>query len=242
MFLSEFTWEEISLYLRKKNGLIVPVGICEQHSKHLPLNTDTLISEYISNYLSEMTNILVSPSVNYGIGLPCDRYYPGTSSVQYEDLKNYVSSIVKWWRLQGFKKFFVITAHGDPFHLKALRETGYEGVYVLDVYDIDFDGILEKQDEVKHACEAETSVILYLYPEKVRIDKIEDFETPFEEFKDYLYHKKDEPIEGSPGCQGYPSFATREKGKKILKRMEENALLWIQKYINKEVSEGGIVN
>ncbi len=236
MFLSEYTWEEISLYLKEKDGLIIPIGICEQHSKHLPLNTDTLMSEYISNYLSEITNILVAPSINYGIGLPCDKYFSGTSSIQYEDLKNSVSSLIKWWRLQGFKKFFLITAHGDPFHLKALRKTGYKCVYVLNVYDINYNGILEKQSYVKHACEGETSVMLYLYPEKVRNDKIEDFEIPFEEFKDYMYHKKDEPIKDSPGCQGYPSYATREKGKKILERMEKNALLWIQKYMNNEVS------
>lgn len=229
MFLSDLTWEEVSLYLKEKDGLIVPIGMCEQHSKHLPLNTDTLISEYMSNYLSGRTHILVAPTINYGVGLPCDRYYSGTSSIQYEDLKNSISSLIQWWRLQGFKKFFLLTSHGDPFHLKALRKTGYKGVYILDVYDIDYGEILEKQENVKHACEAETSVMLYLYPEKVRKDKIEDFETPFEKFKDYLYHKKDEPIKDSPGCQGYPSYATREKGKKILKIMEENALLWIQK-------------
>ncbi len=229
MFLSDITWEEVGSYLREKDSLIIPIGMCEQHSKHLPLNTDTLISEYISSYLSESTEILVAPTINYGVGLPCDRFYPGSSSIQYENLKDTLSSLISWWKLQGFENFFLITAHGDPFHLKALRETGYDGVFVLDLYDIDLGEILENQKNVKHAGEAETSVMLYLFPEIVRKDKLEDFETPFEEFKDYLYHKRDDPIPDSPGCQGYPSSANREKGGKILGKMEENALLWIQK-------------
>ena len=229
MFLSDLTWEEVNLYLKEKDGLIIPIGMCEQHSKHLPLNTDTLISEYISGYLSEMTEILVAPTLNYGVGLPCDRIYPGSSSIQYENLKGVLLSLIDWWRSQGFRNFFLVTSHGDPLHLKALRETGYNKVFVLDIYRIDIEKILENQKNVKHAGEAETSVMLYLFPEKVRINKIEDFETPFEEFKDYLYHKKVEPIKDSPGCQGYPSSATREKGRKILEKIEENALLWIQK-------------
>ena len=110
------------------------------------------------------------------------------------------------------------------FHIKALKEVKHDYVLVLEVCNINFDGILEKQKTVKHAGEAETSVMIYLFPEKVRTDKIEDFETPFEEFKAYLHHLKDEPIPDSPGCQGYLSYATKEKGEKIVAIMKENAI------------------
>jgi len=229
MFLADLTWNEVSVYLKEKNVLIVPIGMCEQHSKHLPLNTDILVAEYIANYLSEKNKLLIAPTINYGVGLPCDRFYPGSSSIQYEDLRNVISSLISWWKLQGFKNFFLISAHGDPFHLRALHEVREDRVFILEVYDINLDGILNKQKTAKHAGEVETSVMLYLFPEKVRKGEIEDFETPFEEFKDYLNHLKDEPIPNSPGCQGYPIFATKEKGKRIVKIMKENALSWIQK-------------
>jgi creatinine amidohydrolase len=231
MFLADLTWEEVSFYLRKNDSLIIPVGMCEQHSKHLPLNTDTIVAEYISKYLSQKTGILIAPTYNYGVGLPCDKLYAGTSSIKYKDLNNTVSSIISWWKLQGFKKFFIISAHNDPFHIKALREINLNHVFVLDLCDVKLDGILEKQKSTKHACEAETSVMLYLFPDKVRRDKMEDFETPFEEFKDYLNHLKEDPIPNSPGCQGYPSFASKEKGNKIVELIKENALNWINKYI-----------
>lgn len=228
MFLADLTWEEVDNYLKEKDGLIIPIGICEQHSKHLPLNTDTLVAEYICNYLSEKTGMLIAPTINYGVGLPCDKHYPGSTSISYENLRNTLAALISWWKMQGFKKFFVISAHGDPFHLKALRNTGHDRVFVLELYDIDLEGILEKQTIVRHACEAETSVMLYLFPNKVRKEKIEDFETPFEEFRDYLYHLRDDAISNSPGCQGYPSYASAKKGEKIIQKMKEHALTWIK--------------
>jgi len=228
MFLADLTWEEVRDYIRNKDGLIIPIGICEQHSKHLPLNTDTLVAEYICDYLSDKTGILIAPTINYGIGLPCDKHYPGSTSISYEDLRNVLSVLISWWKLQGFQKFFAVSAHGDPFHLKALRNTGHNRVYVLELYDINLEGILEKQTTAKHACEAETSVMLYLFPDKVRKEKIEDFEMPFEEFKIYLNHLRDDAIPNSPGCLGYPSYATAKKGKRIIQKMKENALTWIR--------------
>ena len=76
MYLSNLTWEEVSYYLKENNSLIIPIGISEQHAKHLPLNTDTLVAEYTSAFLSEQTGILIAPTFNYGVGLPCDRFFP----------------------------------------------------------------------------------------------------------------------------------------------------------------------
>ncbi len=228
MYLSELTWEEVRIYLEQNESLIVPLGVCEQHSKHLPLATDTLVAEHIANYPSQETGVLVAPTFNYGVGLPCDRVFPGSTTVGWEDLRNLLATILDWWKSQGFKSFFLITAHGDPFHLKALRETGCGGVFVLDLYDIDLTGILERQETVKHVCEVETSVMLYLFPDKVRIEKIEDFEIPEEQMKAYLTHECTNAIPGSPGCQGYPSAASKEKGQAIVRRMKQRSLAWIR--------------
>ncbi len=230
MHLSDLTWQEVSDYLEARDALILPVGICEQHSRHLPLSTDTVVAEYIAEFLSEKTGFLVAPTFNYGVGLPCDKVFPGSTTIGWQDMRACLTAIFDWWNSQGFKKIFVITAHGDPFHLKALRETGHEGVFVLDLYDIDLTDILEKQKTVKHACEAETSVMLYLFPESVRLEKIEDFETPDDLMKQYLSHSREDAVPGSPGCQGYPSSATKQKGKRIVELMKRHALAWITRH------------
>lgn len=228
MKLEELSWPEIKNYLESDQRLIIPVGTCEQHGEHLPLNTDTLVTEKIADFLSNETGIIIAPTISYGVNLPCDRRFFGTTNVSESLLRQFLSSVIVWWKEQGFTKFYVISAHGDPVHLKALREADPVSICVLDLYDFDIKGILTKQENIKHACEGETSVMMHLYPEKVRKENIKDFETPFEIFKDYLSHERTEPIKDSPGCQGYPSFANPDKGQKIFLLMKENALKWVK--------------
>lgn len=227
MRLNDLTWTEVADYLKRDSRLIIPAATCEQHGKHLPLDTDTLVTDYVADYLSDRTGILVAPTINYGVNLPCDRYYAGTASLSEEDLRRLILAIVEWWELQGFNEFFVLSAHGDPFHLRALGETGKPNIRLLDLYDMDLEDVLARQAGCGHACEVETSVMLHLFPEKVRRDCVEDFETPFEVFKDYLEHAKTDPIDGSPGCQGFPSEAASSKGAEIVERMKAKAFRWI---------------
>ena len=228
MKLERLTWVEVKQYLAYKKSIIIPAGTCEQHGKHLPLNTDTILTECIADFLSGETGIITAPTINYGVNLPCDRYYSGTNSLTELTLRKLLSSIMEWWKLQGFNKFYILSAHGDIFHLKALSEIDKMNVRVLELYDLAIDDILEKQKKAKHAGEVETSLMLFLYPEIVRKNMIKDYETSFSVFKDYLEHKKTEPIEDSPGCQGYPSKATKEKGRIIFSRMKKKALKWIK--------------
>lgn len=107
--------------------------------------------------------------------------------------------------------------HGDPFHEEALERAG-EDIYVLKPYEVEYGDILEKQETVRHACEGESSEILYLHPDRVRRDRIGDRDIPFSEFKSYLYHEKETPPENYNGSLGFPSFASAEKGKRIVER------------------------
>ena len=61
--LEDLTWKEVEAYLRSNRHMIVPVGTCEQHDPHLPLNTDTLVANRLAEYLSEQTGILVGPTL-----------------------------------------------------------------------------------------------------------------------------------------------------------------------------------
>ena len=227
MRLDDLTWKEVEEYLKSNRQLIVPIGTCEQHGPHLPLNTDTLVANKLAEYLSEETGILVGPTLNYGVNLPCDKGYAGTCSTTKELLQGFLTSVLEWWKEQGFKRFFLISAHGDLHHIAALEAIDPDAVRVLELYRFDMTGVLEKQRGAKHAGEAETSVMMYLYPEKVREADIQDFETLFEDFEPYLKHEKTEAIEGSPGNQGYPSWASVEKGRELFSRMKAHALGWL---------------
>ncbi len=139
MKLSDLTWKEIEDYCGRKSELIIPVGTCEQPGKHLPLKTDTVIVEAMADALSEKTDILVAPTINYGVNLPCDRLFFGTCSVTENLLQETVKSIMEWWKLQGFKKFYLISAHGDPLHIRALTKAD-PNAFVLELFDLDLSG------------------------------------------------------------------------------------------------------
>lgn len=81
--------------------------------------------------------------------------------------------------------------------------------------------MLEKQVCTRHACESETSVMLYLYPELVDMNVAKDFDISMDIFMPYLEHKVDEPIDGYIGNVGYSTLATREKGKVIYEKNDD---------------------
>ncbi|MDD3627588.1 MAG: creatininase family protein [bacterium] len=231
--LAEFTYKEVRKYLSQNKSLIIPIGTCEQHGMHLPLETDTIIAEFYTKKISSKFKILAAPTVNYGVNLPCDMQFPGTTSLAPETLKRVAEEIINWWYLQGFKNLFFFTAHGDPHHLKMLKRVAQtrKGAQVIDIWDVDLSGILEKQTAPQHACEAETSLMLYLYPDKVRRAEIQDFSIPFKELKPYLYHKKTNAIPSCPGNIGFSTASSRRKGYLIHRRIIEKLFLYFSESV-----------
>lgn len=217
MKLAEMTYLDVREYLESKSSLIIPVGTTEQHGAHLPLNNDVLVAECLAEELSKRTGMLIAPTISYGVNLPLDSMMYGTAGVQESTLHSYVSELVFSWEKQGFADFYIVNYHGDPFHLRALESV--KGVRLLEPYEIDYADILEKQSTIRHACEAETSVALYLYPDKVKMGEIVEFDVEWPGFRPYIFHEIETPPEGYAGCLGFPSAATAEKGKRIYDRM-----------------------
>ncbi len=231
MKLMDLNFNEIENYIKNvNNGLIIPVGTCEQHGSHLPVSTDTRVAEYMATLLSEEKGMLIAPTVNYGVNLPCDRLMYGTTTITEQTLHDTLTSIMSWWQDQGFKSFVILTCHGDPFHINAMSNLGDNVLYIEPEGEIDYSDILEAQECVRHACEAETSIALYLFPEYVKMDKVKEHDILFPDFKDYLYHKKEGQPNGYVGNLGYPSYATKEKGEEIIKRMRKYLFLAYEEF------------
>ena len=229
MKLEDMTWCEVLNYLEKNDTLIIPVGTCEQHGHHLPLNTDILVCEYFADYLSKEAGLLVAPVLNYGVNLICDKYYCGTANISENTLITMIREIIDWWNEQGFKKYILLSYHGEPLHIKALHNIS-KNCHALELYDIDYSGILEQQEMVKHACEAETSLMMYLFPDKVREEEIIDCDIDDEKFNEYVRGGVSFDRNVFPGCVGFPSKATLEKGKEIEGRTRTRIIDWFNRH------------
>lgn len=219
--LDELSWIDVAAHLARDPRLLIPVGALEQHGPHLPLGTNVLIARHFAVDLSREFDILRAPTVNFGVNVKTDRAFAGTASLTQKTLHRSLNELLDAWEGHGVREFILLTAHRHEPHMEALATliTDRARVRVVQVWDVDVSDLLERQAGVFHAGEAETSVMLHLYPELVRMDRARDFELAPEEFRRYMRGRLPAPPAGSAGVVGYPTAATAEKGARIYDRI-----------------------
>ncbi len=219
--LDELSWIDVAAHLARDPRLLIPVGALEQHGPHLPLGTNVLIARSIAVDLSREFEILRAPTINFGVNVRTDRAFAGTASLTQKTLHRSLNELLDAWEGHGVREFILITAHRHEPHMDALATlvTRRARVRVVQIWDVDVSDLLERQDAVLHAGEAETSVMLYLYPALVRMDRARDFDLPPDEFRRYMRGRLPAPPAGSAGVVGYPTAATADKGAAIYRRV-----------------------
>ena len=111
MYLAEMNYLQVEEYLKKSDTILIPVGSLENHGKHMPLGTDTMIPDHIAKLLNEKSDVLIAPTVNYGatddlVG------FPGTVSLGTEGLIALLRTIVDQFYGYGFRHFIILNGHG----------------------------------------------------------------------------------------------------------------------------------
>ena len=91
-------------------------------------------------------------------------------------------------------------------------------IRVVDIFEVDCSDLLEAQSEPMHGDEVDTSLLLYLAPELVAVERAQDYMMSREELRRYRRGWLKVP-KGSPGSIGRPSLASGEKGKLIYERI-----------------------
>ncbi|HEX6940717.1 MAG TPA: creatininase family protein [Longimicrobiales bacterium] len=215
--LDEMSWVDVAAHLARDSRLIVPVGAMEQHGPHLPLGTNVLIARRVAVDLSREFGVLRAPTFHYGVNVAAERAFAGTASLTPKTLHRALNELLGSWEDHGVTEFIVITAHRHEPHLDALATllTHRARVRVIEIWDTDVSALLEEQEAPLHADEAETSVMLFLYPELVRMDRARDFALPPDAFRRYLRGGLPVPPPGSAGTIGFPTAATAAKGERI---------------------------
>jgi len=176
LHLSVLTPEAVRSAIARDSRLLVPVGTCEQHGPHLPLGCDTIIVERLADDLSSRFGVLRAPTVSYGVNTATKRPYPGTPACA-EDVAPLDERSA--WLLEqcGVDPFIILTAHGHDPHQEALStlRTRRARVFTVDVFALDFTGFLEDPAGPTHGGELDTSLLLHIAPELVRMELAQDF-------------------------------------------------------------------
>jgi mycofactocin system creatininase family protein len=197
------TWPEITPQL-----LLVPTGSWEQHGPHLPLDTDTRIAAAVA----AGCGALVAPPVAYGSSGEHEEF-PGTVSIGQDAL---CTLLVEFGRsaCRWASKLVFVNGHGGNVSalVSAVKLLRYEGREVAWFSC----GIA---DGDAHAGLTETSLMLAIAPESVRLDHVEPGNTaPLRELLPKLREGKLRELSPN-GVLGDPTSATAEHGQAMLTEM-----------------------
>jgi creatinine amidohydrolase len=167
---------------------LVATGHTEQHAFHLPLNTDTLIIDAIAKGVERTMpeTIFRLPTWPYGVSMH-RKQYPATLTVEPRTWEDFWVAIVGRLRACGFRMAYLINGHGGnhSFLVNITKFCGdrWPDTFVATAFLHTSSGpgaeALSKHRASKiggmgHACELETSYILYLRPELVHMERAAD--------------------------------------------------------------------
>lgn len=178
---------------------VLPLGAHEGHGPHLPLETDTLIAEGIVSRLMAVlpahlpVTILPTEPVGYS---PEHLDVPGTRSLGYAEAVERWLGIAGDLKAKGIRKLVLLNAHGGNAPLMTIVAT--EARVHLDMLVVATawtrfgqpEGWITPEDKALdiHGGDIETSVMLALHPERVRMDRAERFGSRQAEFAARFAH------------------------------------------------------
>jgi creatinine amidohydrolase len=179
-------WKELTaadLRARAKADAVVilPVASIEQHGPHLPVGVDTILTEAVCKRAAEAvtkTPVVVAPVLWCGMA-EHHMAFGGTFTFDIPTYRAVLLCFLKSIARHGFKRVFIVNGHGGnitalnaflpDFAVEtglAIRAATYFGVAPGPMKEI-----LEDQEGVRHACEAETSMMLVAAPDIVKRER-----------------------------------------------------------------------
>ena len=224
VLLETLSWDEAEKILTPNTVVVIALGAeSKEHGRHLQLNNDFLMAEYLKKRVLDAApqNVVVAPTINYSF-YPAFLEYPGSTSLSVDTARAMITDIVHSLAHYGPHRFYILNTGISTLRPleQAASDLAKDGI-VLHYTDLTRDDPVEKkvrQSGGTHADEIETSMMLYIAPESVRMKKAA---------RDLNPHQpggltRDPQGKGtySPsGAWGDPTLATREKGQAVVESL-----------------------
>ncbi|MEJ8767293.1 creatininase family protein [Oceanobacillus sp. HCA-5259] len=235
----EFEYEnsyEVKEKIKRKKVAVLPIGAVEAHGPHLPLGTDNLLARRLSEKLAELIDAFILPTLPYGQVWSL-KNFPGSINVSNNSLISLIYDIGESLYRQGFKIFVMVNGHlGNAVAMKEAARKLYDSFPELKVVYLFYPGTGKIVEEIRespashgtyfHACEIETSYMLYLAPEFVHMEKAIDGKSNIQLSADVTPTPWEEITDSA--VLGDATLATSEKGEKVIQVALENMVKLIE--------------
>jgi creatinine amidohydrolase len=246
----ELSVPEVEKLDRQSTILMLPIGSVEQHGRHLPLGTDTMLVTSVANAAAERLKgrVAVLPSLWYGLSAH-HMQFAGSVTLQISTLMAVVEDIVASLVRHGFSRILVLNGHGgNSGAIDVLaaslghRFHGAARIACLTYFKVARQAIAALRASPRggmgHACEFETAMMQHVRGDLVDIVlAVTAYPDPGSRYltTDLLesssVHSYHDFADLSPtGTLGDPSFASPEKGAKFHTAVVDELVRFIEDF------------
>lgn len=221
MDLGRLAWTDVADPI-----VVVPVGSCEQHGPHLPLDTDTVIAAALARDLaSRRTDCIIAPPIAISASGE-HQGFAGTLSIGTDAMVSVTIEIAR--SAEWANGVVFVNGHGG--NGAAMRRAG-------DTFDRERRNVLvwwPRHDGDPHAGHTETSLMLALAPAHVRLDRAVAGPTP--PIADLVRHGVAALSES--GVLGDPTSATAEHGQQIFDELADQLAVAVADWAERQPGAG----
>lgn len=254
--LGELTFHDISRLLTARSVLILPIGSIEQHGPHLPLNTDVLIAEALSAAIVKRWmgtfDLWMLPTISVSLAREHE-WAAGTLSLSVSGMTQLIHDSGRTIRRSlPTRNLLILNGHGGnrgilealvrdlradmelnvcTFHPAALSDDGAGGGAIPEI----------------HGGKNETSIMLAVAPQLVRLDRLSNdatkanavhvHETILDLAVTWPWTSDDGSL-SQGGVIGDPQRATVEFGHRLIEEAVHRAGVVIKQLLEKRSSPG----
>lgn len=227
MRFAEMTAPEIRDLSRDGTLIIAPIAACEQHGRHLPVFTDSILCQAVTDGIERALpdRALLLPVLWLGAS---EHHLPfgGTLTATLPTYETILVELLTPLLRDGFRRVLIVNGHGgniDPMQVALRRlDVAFPGSILTgaaywQIAEAELAELCQGgRTTMGHACEIETSMILYLRPDLVRRDLILDNPDDTPEALRGLTWTRDFGRRTGHGAVGYPERADADRGGRML--------------------------
>ena len=239
MQLQDLSWPAVSA-LSRDVPVVVPIAALEQHGRHLPVFTDSmLLGEVVRRASERLGDRVVWAPLTWLGNSHHHLDFAGTLSASPRVYLDLLSDLIENLLTHGFRRLMLLNGHGGNIVpasqavFEARQRHRQRGDLLLlsatywtlgDVHDLATAGF--EQSRMAHACEWETSMILRLAPHLVGdLSAVEPvaFGSAFEPAT-RAWTTRDR---SAPGHIGNPRAADAEKGEILFRTFSDHLVAFL---------------